>query len=172
MHLKKETGMNELKRILFDAYGGFADKRYKNLNKCNTFIIDDRVESDFGADGSLYSYFCSVFADVNSNQDVVVTLTGNIPTSKNVKSWLKKQEFEIKRLSTQSRLEIAVAQGEQSKLKELAAAFQAIVASGARYSVANYKYVCPRTADSLSRFAKLLDEAWVRQLPTGRKGFF
>lgn len=165
--------MNELKRILFDAYGGFADKRYKNLDKSSTFIIDDRNESDVGADGSLYSYFCCVFADVKSNQEVVVTLVGNIPIGKRVNSWLKEQDLEIKTLSIQSRLAITVAEGEQSKLKDLAAAIRSIVAPGSpRYSVANYKYVCPRTANSLTRFAELLDDTWSQQLPTGRKGFF
>ncbi len=55
-----------LKRKLFDEYGGFADKRIKNLDKGERFIIDDRSPTqDFGSQ-RLYSYFCAIFADVIS----------------------------------------------------------------------------------------------------------
>lgn len=44
-----------LKKHLFDAYKGFSDKRIKNLNKGNTFIIDDRSPKDIDSKGGLYS---------------------------------------------------------------------------------------------------------------------
>ena len=39
-----------LKRKLFDEYGGFRDKRIKNLDQGERFIIDDRSPTqDFGS---------------------------------------------------------------------------------------------------------------------------
>ena len=41
--------LNVLIRKLFDEYGGFFDKRIKNLDKGERFIIDDRSPTqDFG----------------------------------------------------------------------------------------------------------------------------
>lgn len=45
---------NALKQVLFDAYGGFADKRFKNLDKGRLFIIDDRGPGDEDAAGKLF----------------------------------------------------------------------------------------------------------------------
>ena len=64
--------LNVLKRKLFDEYGGFRDKRIKNLDQGERFIIDDRSPTqDFGSQG-LYSYFCEIFADVISEGKVRV----------------------------------------------------------------------------------------------------
>jgi hypothetical protein len=165
--------MNELKKILFDAYSGFADKRFKYLDKSDTFIIDNRSESDVGSNGMLYSYFCKIFVDVELNNNIVVTLSGNIPTSKAVNAWLNKYDYKIKTISIDSHLAIPIKQGEQSKLNGLATALKSIVASGApRYKVANYKYVCPRTAKALTSLVTILNKAWSQQLPDERDGFF
>lgn len=43
---------------------------------------------------------------------------------------------------------------------ELAAYFRQIVRPGARYNTPNYKYVCPRTANSLEKLEKALDKIW------------
>ncbi|QDU45221.1 hypothetical protein Mal52_37120 [Symmachiella dynata] len=165
--------MNELKRIFFDAYGGFADKRLKNLEKGSTFIVDDRDDRDNGADRKLYSYFCMIFADVTANTKITVTLSGNVPKGKRVRAWLKTNRLEINSSGFQSRLVFSVSDGGQSILGDLADAIESIVAPSAqRYSVANYKYVCPRTATSLRRLKKLLDGAWDTPLPDDKKGFF
>jgi len=71
--------MSRLKRALFDFYGGFADKRIKNLDKGTTFIVDGRSTSDLGGDRKPFATFCLVFADVVSESEVRVNLSGNIP---------------------------------------------------------------------------------------------
>ena len=165
--------MNALKRILFDAYGGFADKRIKNLDKANTFIVDDREEADFGADRGLKSYFCAVFVDVHSNAKITVTLCGNVPVGKKVERWLEQNGCAIRTHGGQARLLFNVERGEQSILDQLSQAIDNIVAPGApRYEVKSFKYVCPRTAESLRRLKLVLDDAWARPLPSGRRGFF
>jgi len=162
-----------LRKILYDAYDGFADKRIKDLDKGSTFIVDDRDDSDIGANGKLLSYFCMMFVEVMSNESVTVTLYGNIPVGKNVELWLAQNDCKIETPDQQSRLSIDIEQGNQSILDELAKAIDSIVAPGApRYTVKSYKYVCPRTTKSLRRLKDTLDEAWVHPLPPSQKSLF
>jgi len=165
--------MRALKKILFDEFGGFGDKRIKDIDKGSKFIVDDRDDSDIGADGKLLSYFCMIFVEVRSNEKVIVELYGNVPIGRTVKKWLAKNEYEIKTLSMNSILSIEINQGDQGILKELAESIESIVTPGVpRYNVKSYKYVCPRTAKSLTRLGKVLDKAWKNPLPSELKGFF
>lgn len=165
--------MRALKKILLDEYGSFADKRIKNIDKGSKFIIDDRDDSDVGTDGKLRSYFCMIFVEVRSNENVIVELYGNVPIGRTVKKWLVKNEYEIKPLPMNSILSIEINQGDQGILKELAESIESIVSPRApRYNVKSYKYVCPRTAKSLIRLGKVLDKAWINPLPAQLKGFF
>ena len=161
--------MRALKKILFQAYGGFADKRIKDLDKSDRFIVDDRDEPDLGANRKLFSYFCMIFAEVRSNDGVTVNLYGNIPVSKDVERWLAENNCEISTPAYQSMLSINVDRGSQGILNDFADAIERIVAPGAaRYNVKSYKYVCPRTAKSLRRLKKNLDDAWARPLPSDK----
>ncbi len=150
-----------LKKVLFDEYGGFADKRIKNLEKGSLFIIDDRSEHDVGANKQLYSYFCMIFAEVQNNESVKVTLRGNIPMSAEVEHWIESSEAFYEYRFAQAVLVFSIERGEQLLLGELASAFRNIVAPSARYLTPNYKYVCPRTASSLARLNSVLDKHWV-----------
>lgn len=73
------TSTNRLKQVLFDAYGGFADKRVKNLDKDRLFIIDDRPEGDKGARGELYPWFCQIFAEAIDQDTVKIVMRGDVP---------------------------------------------------------------------------------------------
>jgi hypothetical protein len=150
--------MSHLKKAFFSEYGGFADKRIKNLDKGSTFIIDDRSSRDIGADRRLYSYFCAMFADVSSDTQVHIRLVGNVPLDSAVRRWMEKYEVIIEE-GINKVLSFSVSKGEEDKLRKLADAIASIVAPGVRYSVSNYKYVCPRTAKSLRRLADTLAQA-------------
>lgn len=153
-----------LKRRLFDEYGGFADKRIKNLGKDTRFQIDDRKESDHGSDG-LYSYFCAIHAEVDrpepmTPEELTVSLTGSVPTSAAVQAWVKEQGVE----SRDGLLRFPVPRGDQSKLRSLAKEIRSIVAPGAPwYAEASYMHMCPRTATSLERLAGILDDVWSKR---------
>ena len=84
--------MNEemrLKKYLFDTYGGFADKRIKNLAKSNVFIVDDRSESDLGPSGSPYSSLCMIFARIVGPDSLDVDLRGNVPINDAIRRWVE-----------------------------------------------------------------------------------
>lgn len=152
-----------LVKSLFDEYGGFADKRIRNLAKSSFFIVDDRTGKDVGADKQLYSYFCMIFTDVVSDNEVRITLRGNIPMSEAVEAWIARYKARHEAPGGQPLLEFSIIRGEEARLKELADALRAIVAPGKRYQTANYKYVCPRTAASLERLGAVLNRAWAAQ---------
>ena len=148
--------MKILKQLLFEKYGGFADKRIKHLESGSKFIVDDRSGKDVGADRRLYSNFCMIFADVMSADEVRVSLSGNVPTSQAVRDWASSHNA----VQAGNTLDIQISKGQQSALRSLAKAIRAITARGAKYDVKSYKYVCPRTADSLEKLAGVLDSAW------------
>ena len=148
----------QIRKFLFEAYDGFADKRYKDLSKSNRFIVDDRSPSDLDAPGRLFNYFCSVFVEVDRPDKVEVFLYGNIPMSAGIEKWISANRATEE--CSGKGLRIVVSSGQEFVLEELASLMRAIVERGARYSVKSYKYVCPRTAHSLERLAGNLRKCW------------
>lgn len=158
--------MSRLKRALFDFYGGFADKRIKNIDKGTTFIVDSRSASDLGADRKPFATFCMIFADVVSEAEVRVNLSGNIPVGERVREWLAENELTIRDRLTKA-LTIKVTPGTQGILDDLADALMSIVSPGASwYDVPSYKYACPQTAGALKQLKQVLDSVWAKAEPT------
>lgn len=145
-----------LKQLFFDAYGGFSDKRIKNLDKGRLFIVDDRQRKDEDAAGHLFLWFCQIFAEVVDRDAIKITMHGDVPNSPQVAKWFADNGAENSNFG----LKFIVKRGEEDRLKNLASAFRAIVRPGARYSVKSYKHVCPRVAASLLRVQHTLSEAW------------
>ncbi|UOA14036.1 hypothetical protein [Sulfitobacter dubius] len=146
--------MSRLKQELYDTFGGFADKRITNISSGKIFIVDDRKEGDFGANKRLYSTFCQILATVIDENTVTVDLRGNVPDSERVRKVIE----ELGGAFTESGASLTIARGEQGGLFNLSRAITAI--TGKRYSVASYKYVCPRTAKSLRHLMGALNKAW------------
>lgn len=154
--------MLSLKRKLFDEYDGFADKRIKKLESGSIFIADDRTTGDQGADKQLFLWFCRIFVEVTSESAVTVSLMGGIPLSAEVRAWISKNDFEFTE-APQPRLLLPLMPSRESKLRELASLFKQIVLPTKHYAVPAYKYVCPRTAHSLTRLANVLSATWSEQ---------
>jgi hypothetical protein len=114
---------------LLNEYG-FADKRTRRIENANLFIVDDRSKGDLASNGELYSYFCGIFADVISNEEIKVSIWGNVPHGQKVTEWI-----ELYRPARPHGvwLEFSVQRGEQKMLGELSSATLAIVRRGARY---------------------------------------
>lgn len=148
--------MRALKQVLFDKYDGFADKRYRNIDSYDTFIVDDRGRKDIGADKGLYSYFCMIIASVPGAKRVHVALRGNVPTSDAIANWAKARSAE----RDDSNLSFDVTPKSLGRLDELEKSLKDIVRPGAKYDVKSYKFVCPRTAKSLARLREVLADHW------------
>ena len=147
---------NAMKQTLFDVYGGFSDKRIREIDKGRLFIIDDRSDRDEDARGQLFLWFCQIFAEVIDQDTVKITMRGDVPDGPLVARWFADTGAE----KTNFGWEFTVRRGEQRRLVDLADGFRAIVRPGARYSIKSYKYVCPRVAVSLDKFRSVLDESW------------
>lgn len=148
--------VNDLKQILFDEFGGFADKRIKNLNRGTYFIIDDRQAKEIDARGNLFPWFCQIGLYVIDKDKVRLALRGGVPMSGRVKKWAIKMSSS----SEDNGLEVLISAGQQNEITELASAIREITKHGARYFIPSYKHVCPRAAKSLDKLAKVLDSAW------------
>ena len=147
--------MRPLKRALLSEYGNFSDKRIKNIDKSNLFIIDDREFGGYGSGGELFGWFCTIFAEVIDAKTVNVRFGKSIPKGRSVDSWVQRHQAD-----TSQGISFSVGKSDLEKLPELAAAFLEIVRPGVRYPIAAYKYVCPRVADALNRLHKVLDGHW------------
>ncbi len=61
--------MTPLRDHLLDAYGGFADRRYKDPALDRAIKVDDRDATD------VYPYFCSIFVAVPDRTGEALRLT-------------------------------------------------------------------------------------------------
>lgn len=157
MEFQLNDGSQEpLKRVLFDEYGS-PDKRIKRLEKIHSFIVDDRKERDYGADGKLFLWFCTILATPIMGGNLEVALGGDVPMGPSVEAWIQKYDA-IYKSGASTRLMFRIEKGRQAKLDGLAAAFRDILKRP--YSTRSYKYICPRTANSLERLREVLDKAW------------
>lgn len=146
--------MSSLKQALFDQYN--RDNRRKTLPPHSMFCVDDRGPSDIASNRSLFGYFCEIIADTANDPIVDIRLTGNVPIGPEVELWVSANGATL-RQTPQYVLEFSLASGEEYKLLELATAIEAITSR--RYETPSYKYVCPRTAQSLRRLATILVSA-------------
>lgn len=144
-----------LKQALYDEYGGFADKRLKNISNDAEFIVDDRTHRDFGSDKKLYPWFCMMFVRVKAKDRIHVRLLKNVPQGVRVSSWAAKHKATLEPRA----LCFDVTPADLQKLSELGQALVSIVEHGG-YTESSYKYVCPRTAKSLMRLEKFLTLHW------------
>jgi len=148
-----------LKKVLYEEYEGFADKRIKRLERGSLFIVDDRSVGDYGADRKLFAWFCLIFADVVSETAIKVTLYGGVPGGAPVKAWIATNK-KLLAVTSNAQLTFFIKAGQENKLVELADAVAEIVSPGRAYRVKAYKYVCPRVTKSLKKLAKTLNKAW------------
>lgn len=143
-----------LRGVLFDEYGGFADKRLKDLTRDAPFIVDDRTERDHDAQGHLFLWFCQMLVQVDAPDHARLILRGGVPEGPAVAEWF--QAHGVRR--TNFGYEIDLTPANLGELLGLAAAFSSIIRR--RYEVKAYKYVVPRVAKALVRLHGLLAKAW------------
>ncbi len=142
-----------LKEHLFKAYQGFADKRIKSMDRGRLFIVDDRGPGDFDARKHLFLWFCQIFVEVESHDQIKLILRGDVPEGPEVVQWMKEHSAKI----DEAGVTIVIQSEQTADLLVLASCFRAIVRR--RYSVKSYKYVVPRTATSIEQLASVLKGA-------------
>lgn len=115
--------------------------------------IDDRQPSDVSPD------FCSLSVVIQDTAASRLTLhLKNPPLDDGVTELICGKNGKIVGSRPDLHVEIPLLTKEVGFLRKLAKAFRRIVGKGRTYPNANWKWVCPRTANSLDRFADRLME--------------
>jgi len=149
-----------LKKRLYEEYNGFSDKRIKDLNRSDTFTVDDRRpdrgQGDFGADRKLFHWFCEIYVTTLDDYSVKVEFIGGVPSGAEMTNVLTSWNTKV----NDSHVAFVVDENSTDRLQALATALNAIVAPGRHYPVNWYKHTCPRVAKSLLRLKSVLDDYW------------
>ena len=139
-----------LRRFLFNSYGGFGDKRVKDINRDYPFKLDDQSPSD------KHEHFCGVFARVHGTDHFTLSLTNHCPLDAEIEAAVTARGGRVTKHDLATALDVDLSVDDVDFVEELGARIRRLVAPGRRYVNPNWKWVCPRTADSLQRFAEAL----------------
>lgn len=151
----------DLKLALLAEYGSFANPRIKKLEKSDHFIVDSRDgRRDHDAKGHLFNWFAVINLFVVSETEVTVRLGGKTAHGDAIDKWVEKHGDVLS-------VGVKVTPGTVSKLRELAQAHRDIVRPGVWAAEPSFKFMCPRTAESLDRLAKTLDAHWGKVTTSG-----
>jgi len=142
-----------LKKRLFDSFGGFADKRIKNLTRSDLFICDDRKKAPTNAQGILLRWYCTINLRVVSGELVHITLGSAMPINQVVIDWAKNNS-----IKSDGSTVIPITKEKIRKLGELATLIESITKKP--YDIRAYKYECPRVAGILRRVEKILHKVF------------
>ena len=156
---QNEADTNSLRKTLFDEYGP-SDRRIKKVEKAIHFRVDE-CEIHRGADGKPLSHVCTIYAQVNDDGSLRVSLNGNVPLEEPVQRWIESEGKGYVETAVKPRagLSLRLQKGDQNKLSSLAQAVLNVI-RGRRYETSSFKYTCPRTASGLEHLKKVLDKTW------------
>jgi hypothetical protein len=121
--------------------------------------IDDRRESDG------YPGFCEIHvsAPAPDGSSVLLELSP-APHNAEVCELVERHGGQIRQGSLGATIQLSLTFRDARHVRDLARAIRRVTRRGQRYPDPNWKWICPRTADSLERFARLLAQA--RHQPT------
>lgn len=143
--------MTPLRDTLLDAYGGFADRRFKDRSLDRAIKVDDRDATD------VYPYFCSIFVSVPDRTGVALRLTlQHAPSSPEVVDLVEKLGGTVHPADFGPTVILTLKSSQGPAIKRLARAIRAIVGRGRSYDDPNLLWICPRTAASLEELARHL----------------
>lgn len=147
---------NELKALLFEAYGGYADRGHRHSSHDLSFTIDDRAALDYDAGGDLFYWFCKMSVHIEAADRALLSLRGGVPVSPKVDALLKKAGA----TRTETGFEIVLTPENLGFIDALIKTFSAIIKR--KYRVKAYKYVVPRVCNSLTELKGILAGAWTQ----------
>ena len=139
----------ELKKRLLKTYGSFADKRIKNIEKGNIFVVDGRDHE------AMNSAFCMIFAEITAPDQFVLRFQGNLPLNESVKKLIASRGGTVDESPYHTSAEISgLTAADAPFISELASSIRAVTRKP--YKVKSWKYSATRVADGLDRFVAAL----------------
>jgi hypothetical protein len=142
--------MSPLRDYLLDAYES-ADPRRRNRAIDASIKIDDRDGQDVVAS------FCTMTVRVpDSSEGTLILSILDIPLSAESRSLIEDEGGNVREFARGYAAEITLSVNSVTFIRKLARAIRQTTGRGKRYERANWKWICPRTAASLERFAAML----------------
>ncbi len=153
---KHERPLNELKRCLFDAFGGFADKRYKDLSKLDYFCLTDYSNAREQIQKSTRVMRCGMYLTTLTDSSMSLQLCGNVPSTPIFAALVRQRGhwFEA------SDLYFTIRVGQAEFLEELAAAIRAELPDGNTNTSKANRVSWGRVAATLEKLATLANGVW------------
>ncbi len=141
-----------LKHFLYTKYGGFGDKRIKDISRDYPFKVDDQSNKD------AHDWFCGIFVRVIAKDRFELSLSNNAPINSTIKSLVHSKGGKASTFDKSSHIEVELSVTDIVFISDLSKLIAGLVSTGKRYKNRNWKWLCPRTAASLDRLATVLSE--------------
>ncbi len=143
--------MTPLRDHLLDAFGGFADRRFKDRTLDRAIKVDDRDATD------VYPYFCSIFVSIPDRTGDSLRLTlQHAPSSPEVVDLVEELGGTVHPGDFGATITLPLKASQGPAVRRLAKAIKAIVGRGRSYDDPNLRWICPRTSASLVKLAQHL----------------
>jgi len=142
----------KLREYLYNLYGGFADKRYKKTEYDMPIKLDDQSEHD------ITDAFCGVFVSVPTERLLQLRLTNNAPVTEEIRNLVESYGGSIYENNRNSNIEIGIDPSNYLFIDNLAKTIDNAISSGRKYHNPNWKWLCPRTAKTLSKLSKAIQK--------------
>jgi hypothetical protein len=131
--------------------------RFPIIGSSTSVRIDDRRESD------VYPGFCEINVSAQASDGSYLLLElAPAPYNAEIRELVEQHGGQVTQAPGGATIRLAVSRGDTRIVRELARAVRRVIRRGQRYPDPNWKWICPRTADSLERFASVMSEARIR----------
>lgn len=141
-----------LRRFLYSQYGGFGDKRVKDVTRDYPFKVDDQKDTD------AHELFCGIFVQVQDDDRFALSLTNNAPITASIGKLIKGKAGKVVKMEDKSHIDVDLSVKDIKFIRMLSQLISDTVAPGKRYNNRHWKWLCPRTSASLNRLITNLVE--------------
>ena len=114
------------------------------------FKLDDRQQDDVAY------HFCNVTLTVEVDSSRFILTLFPVPISAELLEVVRDLEGEIFERSVDTKITLRLGVNQVMQIRKVVKEIRRITAQGRRYVNSNWKWICPRTANSLDRFANNL----------------
>jgi hypothetical protein len=142
-----DDGMTALAARLLEAYPG---PRRTVTPTAVVISIDDRSEVD------IHPGFCTITATVRRDSDSITLALTHPPLDGDVRALVDDLGGRVTETKLATVLSVDLSPTDHRRVRDLARLVKAVVGRGRRYADPNWKWIAPRTAGALERFARHL----------------
>jgi hypothetical protein len=143
--------MSTLRDHLLDAYGGYADGRIEDRSLDRPIQIDDRGPHD------VYPHFCTISARVpDRNGETLILTLQNCPCNVELIALVEKRGGTIIPSEHGPTIEIMITSNHISTVSGLSHTISRLTGRRRKYPNPQWKWICPRAANSLDRLVAVL----------------